>query len=93
MICLHDILWIPRSKILRNKKRMTVSVPLWIPQLLIPRALISKNVINATQKECMGLHGTTTVGGVPSYLMNGGLVFVSLCREVSDEESNEISMH
>jgi hypothetical protein len=59
--------------VLREGKRVTLTVPLWVPQRLVPRTLLQKNFIDASSNSGTGADGSI-VGGVPSYLMVGGLV-------------------
>jgi len=66
--------------ILRDKKRITVSAPLWVPKRLVPRTLTSKNVIDVVTNQGTGSKGSI-VGGVPSYLIIGGLVMMALSQE------------
>jgi hypothetical protein len=61
------------SQVLRDRKKINLEVPLWVPQRLVPRTLIEKNHIDAASNTGTGANGSI-VGGVPSYLMIGGLV-------------------
>lgn len=70
-------------EILRNGKRMMVSVPLWVPQHLVPRVLLQKK-----KEQGNTLAESSIIGGVPSYLMVGGLVLVALSREYLQTEFN-----
>ena len=74
-----------RLVILRAGKRLEVTVPLWVPQRLVPRTLLQKNYINAATNSGTG-SGGSIVGGVPSYLMVGGLVMLALSKEYIDDE-------
>lgn len=64
---------------------MNVSVPLWIPQRLVPRTLLQKNYINTADNVGTGTGGSI-VGGGPSYLTVGGLVLVALSLEYLESE-------
>ena len=66
--------------ILRAKKRIAVKVPLWVPKRLVPRTLTQKNVVNTTTNQGTGSKGSI-VGGVPSYMIIGGLVMMTLSQE------------
>ena len=74
-------------EILRGKKRTTVKVPLWVPKRLIPRSLTKNNVIDTQSNQGTGTKGSV-VGGVPHYMMVGGLVFLALSKEYLDTEFN-----
>jgi len=74
-----------RLLILRNGKRLTVTVPLWVPQRLVPRTLLQKNYIDEATNAGTG-SGGSIVGGVPSYLMVGGLVLLAMSKEYIDDE-------
>jgi hypothetical protein len=71
--------------ILRDGKRMTVSVPLWVPQHLVPRVLLQKKKMSGHSSSSTE---SSIIGGVPSYLMVGGLVLVALSREYLQSEFN-----
>jgi hypothetical protein len=66
---------------------MVVNVPVWIPQVLVPRILLQKNVVDAEKSKGTGSNGSI-VGGTPSYLIVGGLVFVPLSKEYLASEYN-----
>ena len=74
-----------RLTILRAGQRLEVTVPLWVPQRLVPRTLLQKNYIDAATNAGTG-SGGSIVGGVPSYLMVGGLVMLALSKEYIDDE-------
>ena len=74
-----------RLVLLRAGQRLEVTVPLWVPQRLVPRTLLQKNYINAATNAGTG-SGGSIVGGVPSYLMVGGLVMLALSKEYIDDE-------
>jgi hypothetical protein len=74
-----------RLLILRGGMRMEVVVPLWVPQRLVPRTLLQKNYIDVATNAGTG-SGGSIVGGVPSYLMVGGLVMLALSKEYIDDE-------
>lgn len=78
--------------ILRAGQVMTVSVPMWVPQKLVPRTLLQKNVVDASHNRGTGSKGSI-VGGNPSYLLVGGLVLVALSREYLESEFNPEHMH
>lgn len=69
-----------RLDVLRNKKRITVEVPLCVSSRVIPRTLTQKNVVNTATNQGTGSKGSI-VGGVPSYLIIGGLVMMALSQE------------
>jgi len=75
------------AEVLRNGVKCELKVPLWVPQRLVPRTLLQKNFINAATNEGTGSNGSI-VGGVPSYLMIGGLVMMALSREYLEAEFN-----
>lgn len=72
-------------EILRHGERMVVKAPLWVPKKLIPRTLTQKNYINVSSNEGTGSKGSI-VGGVPSYMMIGGLVLMALSKEYLEAE-------
>ena len=78
-------------EILRKGQRIVVQVPLWVPKKLIPRTLTQKNVINTLTNEGTGYKGSI-VGGVPSYMMIGGLVLMALSKEYLQAEFNPENM-
>jgi len=76
-----------KVEILRQGQRMVVDVPVWVPQALIPRILLSKNIVDTEKSKGTGSNGSI-VGGTPSYLIVGGLVFVPLSKEYLASEYN-----
>jgi len=76
-----------KVEILRKGQRMVVNVPVWVPQALVPRILLSKNVVDAEKSRGTGSNGSI-VGGTPSFLIVGGLVFVPLSKEYLASEYN-----
>lgn len=74
-----------KLSLLRHGERIEINVPLWVPQRLVPRTLLQKNYINVDTNTGTGMNGSI-VGGVPSYLMVGGLVLLSLSKEYIDTE-------
>lgn len=72
-------------EILRDGQKMLIKVKLWATERLIPRVLTSKNFINPATNQGTGIDGSI-VGGSPSYLIMGGLVFVSLGLEYLQTE-------
>lgn len=74
-------------QIMREGQRLTVVVPVWVPQRLVPRSLLQNNVIDAKSNTGTGSKGSI-VGGNPSYLVVGGLVFVALNREYMQQTFN-----
>jgi len=76
-----------KVEILRQGQRMVVHVPVWVPQALVPRILLQKNVVDAEKSKGTGSNGSI-VGGTPSYLIVGGLVFVPLSKEYLASEYN-----
>lgn len=74
-----------KLEILREGKRMVVSAPLWVPKRLVPRTLTQKNVVNTATNQGTGAKGSI-VGGVPSYMMVGGLVMMALSKEYLEAE-------
>eukprot|EP01041_Mallomonas_annulata_P009432 gene9432-19589_t len=78
--------------ILRGGQYMSVTAPLWVPQRLVPRILLQKNVVDANTNKGTGSRGSI-VGGNPSYLVVGGLVWVALTREYLEAEFHPEHMH
>lgn len=74
-------------EILRKGKKMITKVQLWATERLVPRVLTSKNFIDSATNQGTGIDGSI-VGGSPSYLIMGGLVFVSLGLEYLQTEFN-----
>lgn len=74
-------------EILREGKKMNLEVQLWATERLVPRVLTSKNFIDHATNRGTGISGSI-VGGSPSYLIIGGLVFVSLGLEYLQTEFN-----
>lgn len=72
-------------QILRDGKRKTVEIAMWIPQRLIPRNILRNNCIDKENNKGTGANGSI-LGGVPSYLLIGGLVLVALSREYLEDE-------
>ena len=66
--------------VLRNGHTIELSVPLCVPNLLVPNTLIKNNYIDLIKNIGTGSKGSI-VGGSPSYLVIGGLVFVVLSQE------------
>ena len=72
---------------------MDLVVPLWVPRRLVPRTLLQKNFIDITTNAGTGAGGSI-VGGVPSYLIVGGLVLLALSKEyINTEFNHDIDMH
>lgn len=76
-----------KVEVLRQGEREVVDVPVWVPQSLVPRILLQKNVVDAEKFKGTGSNGSI-VGGTPSYLIVGGLVFVPLSKEYLASEYN-----
>jgi hypothetical protein len=45
-------------QILRNKTKIILEVPLWVPQKLVPRTLLQNNYINAETNAGTGINGS-----------------------------------
>ena len=77
---------IVKCQILRDGIRIPVEVAVSVPKKLIPRTLLkfdNTEIVNNNRVKCSSI-----VGGSPSYLIIGGLVFISLSREYLDSEFN-----
>jgi S1-C subfamily serine protease len=72
-------------KVLRDGKEITFSCPIWIPDRLVPRALLQKNRIDEESGVGTGSNGSI-VGGTPSYMVVGGLVLTALSHEYLTHE-------
>ena len=55
-------------KLLRDSQVLNLQVPLWVPQKLVPRTLLSRDTIDKESNKGTGCNGSI-VGGTPSYLM------------------------
>lgn len=64
---------------------MVLSTPLCVPTPLVPNMLIKNNFIDAAANVGTGSQGSI-VGGVPSYLVAGGLVFIAVTQEYLRDE-------
>jgi hypothetical protein len=64
---------------------LDISVPVSVPKQLVPNILLKNNFIDSSTGVGTG-SGGSIVGGVPSYLVFGGLVFVILSQEYIDAE-------
>lgn len=73
--------------VLRNGKRLTLSVPLCAPTFLVQNSLLKNNHIDVAKSLGTG-NGGSIVGGSPSYLVIGGLVFIALSQEYLQSELN-----
>jgi len=78
-------------EVLREGAILSLQSTLWVPQMLIPRTLLhgihSADISRApTAGVSPPLGGGNLMGGVPSYLMVGGLVLVALSREYLESE-------
>ncbi len=69
--------------LLRGGKKISKTVPLWVPTPLVPRVLLQKQA-----KAADLVSESSIIGGVPSYLVIGGLVLVKLNREYLAAEYN-----
>jgi PDZ domain len=82
-----------KLEVLRNKEKLELDCSLWIPQPLVPSTLLRRvNVKDSmipgiAREDFVGDNGTI-IGGLPSYLVIGGLVFVTLCKEYLQQEFN-----
>ena len=72
-------------EVLRDGQKQLHRAPLWVPQLLIPRALTQTHAPTHSQmllnSDLPPVAVSNLVGGRPSYFVVGGLVFTALTRE------------
>jgi hypothetical protein len=76
-------------QVLREGTVLSLQSTLWVPQMLIPRTLlhgIHSADISRADPSPPTMGGGNLMGGVPSYLMVGGLVMVALSREYLESE-------
>lgn len=76
-----------KLEVLRQGKRIHLSVPLCAPTFLVQNSLLKNNYIDVVNNVGTGNMGSI-VGGSPSYLVIGGLVFIALSQEYLQSELN-----